>query len=337
MCAVFHSKFTQPYHSFLTVSEDTIDQFLDDIFKKGKGSVYICNSYMYIHCIHVGAHVHVYICITPIFHTDKLENEVKELKENVAKLTNTLTYYETRLKTTEDILTSTTQDTAAITPTITPDYNQLDCSTATFTPDYNTPDYNSPDISDYFPDIFNTTPNPPHVADQSHVDPSHHINHVDLPHHINHVDLPHHINPPHSPHHINQPHPPHHAPRVSHANPLPRKLKNVQYNKELPCGLKDINTVLKENEDVLKATPGTVAQLLARECMFGPYVMAQCTPVGTKSSMALPQRELMSIKEAMYQQHPCCDPDKFDDVWQTCHTAIEQACGRARRAVLKSN
>ena len=144
MCAVFHSKFTQPYHSFLTVSEDTIDQFLDDIFKKGKGSVYMYNSYMYIHCIHVGAHVRVYICITPMlfttFHTDKLENEVKELKENVTKLTNTLTYYETRLKTIEDILTSTTQDTAAITPTITPDYNQLDCSTATFTPDYNTPD-----------------------------------------------------------------------------------------------------------------------------------------------------------------------------------------------------
>ena len=99
-----------------------------------------------------------------------------------------------------------------------------------------------------------------------------------------------------------------------------------------------MNTLVQENKLLLLTSPGTLAQVIAREAAFGTEIMALCTPLGTKELRALPQEELMRIKKAMFQAHPCTDPDRFDsEVWSICHTAIEQDCGRARRLAQKKN
>ena len=43
---------------------------------------------------------------------------------------------------------------------------------------------------------------------------------------------------------------------------------------------------------------------IAREAMFGPTGMAQCTPIGTKAKKALPQKELHEIKLAIFWLYP---------------------------------
>ena len=87
-----------------------------------------------------------------------------------------------------------------------------------------------------------------------------------------------------------------------------------------------MNTLIQENKDLLFTSPGTLAQVIAREAVFGMDMMAVRTPLGTKQLKALPQDQLMQIKEAMFQAHPYSDPDCFDvDVWSVCHKAIEQA------------
>ena len=83
---------------------------------------------------------------------------------------------------------------------------------------------------------------------------------------------------------------------------------------------------------------GLLAITMAREAMFGPTVMGQCTPIGTKAKKALPQKELYEIKLAIFRLYPSCwlEPEKFEEIWKVCHTAIQQACGRQSRELRKS-
>ena len=73
-----------------------------------------------------------------------------------------------------------------------------------------------------------------------------------------------------------------------------------------------MNTLIQENKDLLFTSLGTLAQVIAREAVFSTDMMAVCTPLGTKKLKALPQDELMRIKQAMFQAHPCSVPDCFD-------------------------
>ena len=103
--------------------------------------------------------------------------------------------------------------------------------------------------------------------------------------------------------------------------------------------LRPVRDVLKANEHLVTKlnSPGTLAQLLAREAIFGSEVMGQCTPTGSKRLHALPQKELMDLKIIMFQYYPqwWMSPEMFKDTWHTCQVAIEQCCGRLRRAMQK--
>ena len=99
------------------------------------------------------------------------------------------------------------------------------------------------------------------------------------------------------PHHCTSSH------TLRHALPLSQKLKNLPLHKDIVCG--DISKVIEENIDISNVAPGTVAQLVAREVVFGSAIMSQCTPNGSKTPKALPQKELMMIKEAIFKRHLC--------------------------------
>ena len=88
---------------------------------------------------------------------------------------------------------------------------------------------------------------------------------------------------------------------------------------------------------VEKGEVGLLAITLAREAIFGNEIMAECTPTGTKNKKALPQKELFQIKLAIFQLYPnfWLEPERFEDVWRVCHTAIQQACGRQARDAKK--
>ena len=50
--------------------------------------------------------------------------------------------------------------------------------------------------------------------------------------------------------------------------------------------------------------PGTFAQLVAKESVFGPEIMRQCTPMGSKSLLALHQMGLYKIKKIVFGHYP---------------------------------
>ena len=50
--------------------------------------------------------------------------------------------------------------------------------------------------------------------------------------------------------------------------------------------------------------PGTLAQRLAKEAIFGPSVMGKCTPSGTKDLPALPKAEMQALKRIVYRSFP---------------------------------
>ena len=299
--------------------------------------------------------------------TVELEKEVVELRNVVLKMGETMTLYETRLKNIEDMimhLTSTKDHN--YTPAA--DYSSPDDSLfpdvfdpfSTFlSPSPNWAPPHSTDPPTHPPHSTDPPTHPPHSTDpHTHsTDPPTHPPHFTDPHthstnpptHPPHFTDPpthpprttdphtHSTDPPtHTPHFTDPPtHPPHcSSSSTRHALPLSQKLKNLPLHKDIVCG--DIAKVIEENIDIINVAPGTVAQLVAREAVFGSAIMSQCTPNGSKTLKALPQKELMMIKEAMFQRHSCNDPHEFEKVWSVCHIAIEQACGRARRALLKN-
>ena len=68
---------------------------------------------------------------------------------------------------------------------------------------------------------------------------------------------------------------------------------------------------------------GLLALTLAREAVFGPEIMAQCTPLGTRMKKALPQKELYQIKAEIFQCYHL-EPQRFEDIWKRCHIVIQQ-------------
>ena len=137
-----------------------------------------------------------------------------------------------------------------------------------------------------------------------------------------------------SPTHSEQTNPPN---RQYKPLPLLNKLRNTQYRLR-PTDTENLETI----QDVIdryscyakKGEDGILALMLAQETVFGINVMSQCTPLGTKTKRALPQRELCLIKRAVFDCHPECwlQPDTLEETWKTCHTAIQEGCGRQFRA-----
>ena len=78
---------------------------------------------------------------------------------------------------------------------------------------------------------------------------------------------------------------------------------------------------------------GTLAQKLAKECIFGEDVLKQCTPLGTSTLPALPSAELKQLKLIMLQQFPQYwrAPEDFETIWGKCVIAIQQCCKRLRK------
>ena len=119
--------------------------------------------------------------------------------------------------------------------------------------------------------------------------------------------------------------------------PLLSKLRNTQYRLR-PSDTQDLITI----DDALdqyksytaRGEDGLLALILARDAVFGVKVMAECTPTGTRKKKALPQRELFSIKQAIFECHEECwhDPMAFEAIWKKCHIAIQQGCGRYHRS-----
>ena len=97
--------------------------------------------------------------------------------------------------------------------------------------------------------------------------------------------------------------------------------------------LKKVAEVLQENIKLkTEGSAGNLCQRLAKEAIFGKEIMRRCTPNGTREYPALPQAELYSLKQIMFQQFPrfhTC-PGAFETVWKHCVVAIEQACKRLR-------
>ena len=95
--------------------------------------------------------------------------------------------------------------------------------------------------------------------------------------------------------------------------PLLNKLQSTQYRLR-PTDTEDLESledVLKRYKScVRKGEDGLLALMLVREAVFGPAVMAKCTPLGTKTKYALPQRKLYSIKRL--------------------YSNVTQSCGRSR-------
>jgi len=78
-----------------------------------------------------------------------------------------------------------------------------------------------------------------------------------------------------------------------------------------------------------------LCQAIAKEAIFGPDLMATCSPTGGGKSdgRALPTDGMELLKETMFKffpQYQNC-PHQFESQWKICHRAVEQACGRLRR------
>ena len=75
-----------------------------------------------------------------------------------------------------------------------------------------------------------------------------------------------------------------------------------------------------------------LAVKLAKEAVFGPNVMAQCTPLGNQLFKALPGDGLLAIKSAVKDASPTSrsNPGDFEKTWKTCQNSIGQACKHLR-------
>ena len=84
---------------------------------------------------------------------------------------------------------------------------------------------------------------------------------------------------------------------------------------------------------ITEKTAPTIAQMLAQKAIFGPEIMARCTPQGTRADPALPRAELYILKKIIFKLFPIYSnqPQAFEKLWKRCMTSIEQACKRARK------
>ena len=69
---------------------------------------------------------------------------------------------------------------------------------------------------------------------------------------------------------------------------------------------------------------GTLCVKLAREVVFGPEVLKQCTVRGCRDLPALPSEELVYLKEEMIIQFSQYwrNPGEFELIWIKCVEAV---------------
>ena len=122
----------------------------------------------------------------------------------------------------------------------------------------------------------------------------------------------------------------------SHQDPLP--LQHTYASAPLPSSEVDKGDLVSvkfvlESGKTKSCKPSTLAQMVAKEAIFGAKVMRRCTPSGTKDFPALPKAEMYELKK-IFQEFPQFwhSPQMFEVEWKTkCWAAIEQACGSLRR------
>ena len=94
-----------------------------------------------------------------------------------------------------------------------------------------------------------------------------------------------------------------------------------------------VDVVIQRNHLLKKeSTIGKLACRIACEAVFGPAIMKQCTPFGTKTLPGLPQDELYFMKQTVFSFFPqyWANPIEFEVTWKTCVRAMQQACKRPR-------
>jgi hypothetical protein len=108
--------------------------------------------------------------------------------------------------------------------------------------------------------------------------------------------------------------------------------KSLQSTPQTPYTLWPIEEVVAKYSELHK--PESITRLavkLAREAVFGPDVLAQCTPLGHTQFQALPVAGLQKIKETLKLLCVWNSPVEFENSWKNCMQAIGQACKHARR------
>ena len=75
-----------------------------------------------------------------------------------------------------------------------------------------------------------------------------------------------------------------------------------------------------------------LAVKLAREALFGPNLMMQCTTMGHGRFPGLPTKELNDLKQTIFSLFPkyWSSPAIFEGLWRNCAESIGQACKRLR-------
>ena len=78
----------------------------------------------------------------------------------------------------------------------------------------------------------------------------------------------------------------------------------------------------------------TLAWRIAREAVFGDYVLKQCTPLGSRDLPGLPLAELKEIKNIIFNLFPqySNSQHEFESLWKKCIESIQQGCKRLRAA-----
>ena len=136
------------------------------------------------------------------------------------------------------------------------------------------------------------------------------------------------------------PSPPRHSRRSEpNSSPLPLSKLQASNPHALPSSRID-RSKLETVEKVIEKYPrlraeckaGTLAWKVAKEAIFGPEVMKECTPVGSRDKPGLPTKELSELKKVMFTQYPQYwkNPVEFEPVWKRCLESVQQGCKRMR-------
>lgn len=95
-----------------------------------------------------------------------------------------------------------------------------------------------------------------------------------------------------------------------------------------------MNDVIEQNHKLANQSKvSTLAVKIARDAVFGPKLMRQCTPLGVRDLPGLPRAELYELKKTIYELFPALakSPENFEPIWSQCVDAIGQACKRMRK------
>lgn len=107
-------------------------------------------------------------------------------------------------------------------------------------------------------------------------------------------------------------------------------LSSDEIEKQKLIPVKDV--IRKYPKLITESKIGALSCKIAKEALFGTYVMERCTPIGTRHLPGLPYKELTELKKILFQQFPKCarSPVEFESTWKKCLEAVQQACKRLR-------